>query len=105
MSPGRRRHIPVPLKEQMVIMHWVYRLPKPKVAELMDVHPLTVHCAVEKMRKTGSVVRYPLQSGPYRALNGIDCAVSTILRATASYSDFSLVHRIAHRENPGSSTL
>ena len=76
MAPAYRRHIPASLKEQMVIMHLVHGLSKSKIAQAMDVHPSTVRRVVWVARATGSVVRHPLQSGPRRALNGIDCAVS-----------------------------
>ena len=78
MSPSRRQHIPTPIKEQMVIIHWVHDVPKSKIAQLMDVHPSTVRRAVEKMRTTELVVKRPLQSGPRRALSGIDCAVGVV---------------------------
>ena len=66
----------------MVVMHCVHRLPKSEIAQLMDVHPSTVRRVVKKMRMTGSVVKHPLQSGPRRVLNGIDCAVSACLSGT-----------------------
>ena len=73
-----RRHIPVPLKEQMVIMYLLHRIPISKVAQLMDVHPSTVRRAVKKMQMTGSIATPPLQIGRQRALSGIDCAVGPI---------------------------
>ena len=60
-------------------MHWEHRVPKPKIARLMDVHRSTVCRIVEKARKTASVVGSPLQRGPHRVLDGTDCAVSKIL--------------------------
>ena len=85
MGSGCRRHIPASLKEHMVIMHWVQRVPKSKIARLMGIHPSTVWRVVRKMRVTGSVVKRPLQVGPHRALNSINCAVGAISRA-CSYS-------------------
>jgi hypothetical protein len=82
MKLGCRRHIPTPLKEQMVIMHWVYQVPNSEIARLMDVHPCTVRRVVKKMRTTGSVVKHPLQIGPRRALNGVDCAVCVLFVST-----------------------
>jgi len=87
MRLGCRRHIPAPLKEQMVIMHLVHRVPKSEVAELIGVHPSTVRRAVRKMRKTGSVVKQPLRGGPRRILNGIDCAVGAVLYTPGSRVD------------------
>ena len=85
MSSGCCQHIPVPLKEQMVLMHWVHQLSQSKVAQLMDIHQLTMHHAVKKMRKTGWVTGSSAQSGQPRVLNGVDCAISTILYACAKY--------------------
>ena len=78
MTLGYRRHIPTSLKEQMVIMHSAHQVSNSEIARLMDVHPSTVRRVVKKMRTTGSVVKRPLQIGPRRALNGIDCAVRVI---------------------------
>jgi len=75
MRLGYRRHIPVSLKEQMVVMHGVHRLPKHKVAAFMGVHPSTVRRALKNAYNTGSVIKEPLQNGGRRMLNGVDCAV------------------------------
>jgi hypothetical protein len=73
-------------------MHWVYQVPNSEIARLMDVHPCTVRRVVKKMRTTGSVVKHPLQIGPWRALNGVDCAVCV----------FSCVYWILELKIPGS---
>ena len=75
MGLGYRRHVPVPLKEQMVVMHATHQLQKSKIARLMGVHLSTVRCALKNAYTTGSVVKAPLQNGGRRVLNGVDCAV------------------------------
>jgi transposase len=62
----------------MFVMHWVHHVPKSKIAQLMDVHPSTVQRVVQRVQTTGSVTKCPLQCGSPRALNSIDCAVSSI---------------------------
>ena len=80
MGLGHRRHIPVSLKEQIVVMHGAHRLPQCKVAELMGVHPSTVNRVLKNAYTNGSVVKVPLQNGGRRVLNGLDCAVRVYLQ-------------------------
>ena len=75
MGLGYRQHVPVALKEQMVVMHGTRKLQTCKIAELMGVHPSTVRRVLKNAYTTGSVVKEPLQNGGRRMLNGVDCAV------------------------------
>ncbi|KDQ09081.1 hypothetical protein BOTBODRAFT_535246, partial [Botryobasidium botryosum FD-172 SS1] len=70
---GNRRHIPAPIKEQIVSMALKIR-DKQRIAELMDVGTSTVYRVVQKAFRTGSVTCQPLQCGGPRALSGIQIA-------------------------------
>lgn len=76
MSPGNRRHIPIPIKELMVTLQVRKGLKKKQIADLLDVNVRTVRRVTKLEATTGSVVREPISKGPRRVLNGIDCAVS-----------------------------
>ena len=91
MGLGRRRHVPIALKEKMVVMHGAHRLSGCRIADLMGVHPSTVRRALKNAYTIGTVVKKPLCVGCRRMLNGIDCAVrgfyptSSIYRGSDTY--------------------
>ena len=75
MPPGNRRHIPIAIKELMIILQTRNRMKKARIADLLDVDPRTVRRVTKLEAETGSVVREPIVKGPHWMLNGIDCAV------------------------------
>ena len=62
MGLGYQRHVPTPLKGEMVFMHGLHQLPKRKVASLIGVHPSTVRRTLNNAYTTGSVVKKPLRA-------------------------------------------
>lgn len=75
MPLGNRRHIPTTIKKLMVDLQTTKKMNKRQVAALLGVNPRTVRRVTKLEAETGSVVRVPVQRGPRRMLNGIDCAV------------------------------
>jgi transposase len=74
---GNRLHIPEAVKEQIVVMSVHLRLRK--IAKVTGISRRTVDHVLELARRTGRVVRRPLQNGRPRTLKGVHAEVRICL--------------------------
>ncbi|KIJ96353.1 hypothetical protein K443DRAFT_682372 [Laccaria amethystina LaAM-08-1] len=70
--PGNRRHIPKPVKEQLVYMST--RMRSSGIAHVTGISHRTVNRVLHPSRTTGSVIRVPYQAGRPRLLNALDAS-------------------------------
>ena len=77
MPVGNRRHINADVKCQLVAMSAT--LKPSEIQQLTGISKRTVNCVLNLHRRTGCVVKKPLQAGQPRILNDLDIAVSSSL--------------------------